>query len=217
MFILICFIGVFIYFSSCESCNSNGTSGSSPGNNEGDPVIEEEIIQEQDPKPCPFDPLVTMELAIPGDSGKPGALFGCRRYGSACDLTIGSMPKRHRGIDLLAEIGTSVYCMHDGVVHDTWTNKGCTTHHGNRIIVKSIVNGVEYLFFYCHLSEVSVNIGDTVQREQIIGKTGDSGNACDITNKHLHVEVQRNGYYDPEDFMTTQFDESGNKVQTCSE
>ncbi len=170
--------------------------------------------------PCLNNPLVNMNLAAPSPvSGKPGALFGCRRYANTnCNLSVGDKPKRHRGIDLLATEGTDVYAMYDGIIHMTRKNVGCDNQkaHGNRILIKSTVDGIEYIFYYCHLSSIHVNNGDSVQRGQKIGKSGKTGNACYVDNAHLHVEIKRGDtYYEPQEFMTTRFDNNGNVSKTC--
>lgn len=43
---------------------------------------------------------------------------------------------------------------------------------------------------YAHLSELNVRKGDAVRGDQVIGKSGQSGNA---TGAHLHFEIQRWG------------------------
>ena len=42
---------------------------------------------------------------------------------------------------------------------------------------------------YCHLSEVSVKVGDTVKAGQVLGKTGVTGNASGTRAPHLHFEI----------------------------
>jgi murein DD-endopeptidase MepM/ murein hydrolase activator NlpD len=43
---------------------------------------------------------------------------------------------------------------------------------------------------YAHLSKVLVNVGDTVDVGDIVGKIGSSGRS---TGPHLHYEVRRDG------------------------
>lgn len=172
--------------------------------------------------PCLNDPLLEMALVSSGSSGLSGGLFGCRRNGrNNCSFSgYGDKPKRHRGIDLKADIGTPIYAIEGGkVIHvrTGFLNNECNSSkaHGNRIIVKSNINGEDYNFFYCHLSTIDVSDGDTVIREQLIGESGTSGNAC-RSIPHLHIEVQKSGnYYDPEEFMTSKFNENGAKTHTC--
>jgi len=64
-------------------------------------------------------------------------------------------------------------------------NKGDTNGAGNRIYIKS---GTLTLAYW-HLSEVNVNVGDTIPQGKIIGLTGSTGNAnspgsqlCEVCN-----------------------------------
>lgn len=154
-----------------------------------------------------------------GASGFEGALFGCRRFANPnCEISIGDRPKQHKGIDLLAPEGTDVFAMYTGTVSEIRNNVLCDNQraHGNRIIMSSVVDGTEYLFFYCHLSNIIVSTSDTVQQGDKIGTTGITGNACYVDNPHLHLEIKRgNTYYDPQNFMTTNFDNNGNVSNTC--
>lgn len=48
---------------------------------------------------------------------------------------------------------------------------------------------------YAHLSEISsgISINNTVTLGQLIGKTGNTGNACNLTgeDQHLHFELRK--------------------------
>lgn len=46
--------------------------------------------------------------------------------------------------------------------------------------------------FYAHLSEITVSIGDIVKEEQIIAKSGITGNASNLRglDQHLHFELR---------------------------
>jgi murein DD-endopeptidase MepM/ murein hydrolase activator NlpD len=44
---------------------------------------------------------------------------------------------------------------------------------------------------YCHLSEVAVRVGDSVQRGQRIGAVGTSGQRAWPGFEHVHLELQR--------------------------
>jgi murein DD-endopeptidase MepM/ murein hydrolase activator NlpD len=48
---------------------------------------------------------------------------------------------------------------------------------------------------YCHNSDNGVAVGDTVNRGDVIGTSGQTGNALgqDASEAHVHFEVQVNG------------------------
>ena len=175
---------------------------------------------------CDNDPLSYMEIASPGASGKTGGLFGCVRWGPK-NCSEGNKTKNHKGIDLLAPIGTSIYAMYGGTVtqaRDEFENGDCdygSKSHGNRVIIKSNIKGQNYWFFYCHMSDVFVRNGQFISKGSKIGLSGTTGNACDIDHPHVHLEIQQylaNGetlYLYPENFLSTQFDNSGNTIKSC--
>lgn len=56
-------------------------------------------------------------------------------------------------------------------------------------------------FFYAHLSSICVSKGDLVNAGQLLGYTGDTGNAAQYgtkisTGAHLHFEVREFDYED---------------------
>lgn len=96
--------------------------------------------------------------------------------------------KHHDGLDLYAPIGTTAYACIDGEVYNDYIS----TTYGNTIGIKGTYDGNTYYFFYAHLSERNVVIGDSVSAGDVIGKTGQSGNASGQASKmnHLHFEVR---------------------------
>ncbi|OXA74207.1 hypothetical protein B0A56_12805 [Flavobacterium columnare NBRC 100251 = ATCC 23463] len=96
--------------------------------------------------------------------------------------------KHHEGLDLYAPIGTTIYaCVEGEVYEDYYSNT-----YGNTLGIKGTYNGQTYYFFYAHLSERNVAKGASVSAGDIIGKTGQSGNASGQAAKmnHLHFEVR---------------------------
>jgi len=91
--------------------------------------------------------------------------------------------KPHNGIDIDLVTGDDVMAMFDGVVRYVDRHSG----HGNTVIIRHF-NGLETV--YAHLSKQSVKVNDTVQKGQIIGKGGATGNA---RGSHLHLEVTFQG------------------------
>lgn len=87
--------------------------------------------------------------------------------------------RAHNGIDIDLITGDAVMTMFDGVVRYVNYHSG----HGKTVVVRHF-NGLETV--YAHLSKQLVKVNDTVQKGQIIGKGGTTGNA---RGSHLHLEV----------------------------
>ncbi len=90
----------------------------------------------------------------------------------------------HKGIDLAAPKGTSVFACKSGTIKYIERNNYI---YGNYIII-SHAGGIESL--YAHLSEILVEEDQLVSTSQQIGKVGDTGLA---TGPHLHFEIKQNG------------------------
>ncbi len=89
----------------------------------------------------------------------------------------------HTGIDVGAPYGTNIVAADSGRVVEAGYNGG----YGNCVKIDH-GNGIETL--YAHCSQLVVNVGDTVNRGQIIAYVGSTGNS---TGPHLHFEVRVNG------------------------
>ncbi|MBD3285539.1 peptidoglycan DD-metalloendopeptidase family protein [candidate division WOR-3 bacterium] len=89
----------------------------------------------------------------------------------------------HSGIDIANTIGTPIYATGDGVV----TFKGYVGAMGKEV---EINHGKEFTTVYGHLSRYAVEIGDRVERGDVIGYIGNTGRS---TGSHLHYEVRVNG------------------------
>ncbi len=94
----------------------------------------------------------------------------------------------NNGCDLANYIGAPVVASAGGVVRTAKTG-GYNFGIGNYIVITHD-NGTETV--YGHLSEVDVQVGQSVSRGQNIGKVGNSGNS---TGPHLHFEIH--GAYNP--------------------
>jgi murein DD-endopeptidase MepM/ murein hydrolase activator NlpD len=89
----------------------------------------------------------------------------------------------HNGIDFGVVVGTPAAATLSGkVVYAGWSNQG----YGNLVIVQ---NG-PYQVYYGHLSEIPVQVGQSVVAGQTIGLTGNTGHS---TGPHLHYEVRKDG------------------------
>ena len=93
----------------------------------------------------------------------------------------------HKGIDLLANQGTPIFAVLDGVVTKTFTSYA-DMGYGCYIIIDH-GNGLTTL--YAHLAGPSpLSVGDTVTRGDVIGAVGNTGLS---TQPHLHFEWIVNG------------------------
>ncbi len=91
----------------------------------------------------------------------------------------GSREGAHFGIDIAAERGTEIYTVDQGKVHKSYYS----TTYGHVIFIKH-PGDVETV--YAHLSERLVEVGEVVERGQVIGKVGNTGRS---DGNHLHFEV----------------------------
>jgi murein DD-endopeptidase MepM/ murein hydrolase activator NlpD len=90
----------------------------------------------------------------------------------------------HRAIDIGAPTGSAVLASDGGYVAFVgWTDIG----YGYLIILDH-ANG--YSSYYAHLSQMYVMVGQQVERGQVIGAVGSTGNS---TGPHLHLEIRYNG------------------------
>ncbi|RCX15603.1 murein DD-endopeptidase MepM/ murein hydrolase activator NlpD [Fontibacillus phaseoli] len=90
--------------------------------------------------------------------------------------------RTHKGIDLVSS-DRSILAADEGVVTFTGTKSG----YGNCIIIDH-KNGYETL--YGHLSKISVEEGQVVQKGSEIGIMGNTGRS---TGTHLHFEIHKDG------------------------
>ncbi|WP_089350567.1 M23 family metallopeptidase [Flavobacterium sp. ov086] len=110
------------------------------------------------------------------------------------DSKFGYTPTRdsgkHEGLDLYAPVGTPVRACVDGLIVFNSTAGG----YGNTVVLKGYYESKLYFFSYSHLKNKSEFIADKswVKAGEIIGYTGKSGNAKDLTQEktHLHFEVR---------------------------
>ena len=91
--------------------------------------------------------------------------------------------RQHKGVDMAAPAGTSVFVASEGEVVDTGYDGG---GYGRFIEVRH-PNGMSTL--YAHLSRIDVARGDRLGAGERIGLVGSTGRS---TGPHLHFEVRRN-------------------------
>ena len=121
----------------------------------------------------------------------PGAIltsdFGPRR--AQTGALGNSISDEHPGIDLAAPIGTPIYAPADGTVESV-------SNAGNAGLMIKIFNDQNTETRYMHLSAFAVEKGNTVNKGDVIGYVGNTGNVTSSrggTGAHLHFEVRKNG------------------------
>ncbi len=100
--------------------------------------------------------------------------------------------ERHRGIDIANQTGEPVVATAAGSVT-------LAADEGTMGLVVEIDHGNGFTTRYCHLGNLEVKTGQTVQPGQIIGRIGMSGKS---TGPHVHYEVLLHGQYqDPINYI----------------
>ena len=89
----------------------------------------------------------------------------------------------HKGIDIARPSNRNIIASDNGVVEKASYGSG----YGNYVVVNHN-NG--YKTLYAHLSNISVNVGQTVPKGAVLGTMGSTGRSTGI---HLHFEVIKNG------------------------
>lgn len=91
--------------------------------------------------------------------------------------------KFHSGIDIGAGYGSNIVAAESGKVITATYGSG----YGKYVVVN---HGSGITTLYAHCSSLLVNVGDQVQKGQVIAKVGSTGVS---TGNHLHFEVRING------------------------
>ncbi len=112
--------------------------------------------------------------------------FGWRRH------PISGRRSMHEGLDFSAPQGTPIRAASGGVVtvasHQSGYGQTVEIEHGNGLMTR-----------YAHASSIKVDVGDLVEKGQVIGKVGSTGRS---TGPHLHFEVRMAGHpLDPRVFL----------------
>ena len=134
--------------------------------------MAEELKKQQTPPtatgsymwPCPASKLVT--------SG-----YGMRK------ISLYGYEKFHAGIDVGAAMGSSILAADGGTVIVSSYDGG----YGNYVMIN---HGNNRVTLYAHMSSRAASVGQTVNKGQVIGYVGSTGNS---TGPHLHFEVRLNG------------------------
>ena len=159
---------------------------------------------------CSEDTDINVCLKVPSSTGFIRPLvkatvtseFGMRYHPTRHIWTL------HSGIDLGVPIGTNVYPAANGVVTKIARvknpNKAGSSCGGNKIYVKHLVNGKEFVTVYMHVHTIKVNLGDYVTVNTVIAGSG-GGESYDYctTGPHLHFSIMKGkSYLQPRNYVS---------------
>lgn len=116
-----------------------------------------------------------------------GSLYGDSRDGGK---------RKHEGVDIFAKKGTFVIAPAPGTI----TRVGTTTLGGKVIWMQDKRRGHSY--YFAHLDKQLVKAGATVNKGDILGTVGNTGNAR-YTPAHLHFGIYQSRSLDPVHFIRT--------------
>jgi len=153
-------------------------------------IIDEEEIYETEPITVSNEKAVEMVLPLQGEILKPFSDKELLYSKTLDDWRI------HRGIDIKAQIGTTVCVCADGVVEYA----GEDIRYGHTIIV-SHNDGFKSVYSNLTGTEM-VKIGKDLKKGDPIGMVGDSAIVETSDEAHLHFEFLYNDFYvDPSKFF----------------
>ncbi len=145
-------------------------------------VQHEEVISE-----CMTSEPIARVMAVGTKSPLPGVGTGTFTYPLPVISVSSDYGQRwgrmHGGIDFAAESGTDILAADAGIV----SHSGAVDGFGNLIILDH-QNG--FHTYYAHCSKLYVPYGKSVQKGEVIGAVGSTGNS---TGPHLHFEIRKNG------------------------
>ena len=159
---------------------------------------------------CSEDTDINVCLKVPSSTGFIRPLvkatvtseFGMRYHPTRHIWTL------HSGIDLGVPIGTNVYPAANGVVTKIARvknpNIAGSSCGGNKIYVKHLVNGKEFVTVYMHVHTIKVNLGDYVTVNTVIAGSG-GGESYDYctTGPHLHFSIMKGkSYLQPRNYVS---------------
>lgn len=95
--------------------------------------------------------------------------------------------RKHGGMDIAGDFGTKIVAAESGTVIRAWTADTWGMGWGYHVY---LYHNDTYSTLYAHMSSVAVSAGQYVEKGQVIGYEGSTG---DSTGPHLHFEVWQNG------------------------
>lgn len=135
-----------------------------------------------------YDSSIALSIAAAGTVVRPLTSFN----------SFGTPYAGHKGTDYMADRGTPIYSIADGVVvESTETSNGW----GVYVKIAHNIGGQSVTSLYAHMDYGTrrVSVGQTVSAGQLIGQVGDTGRAF---GTHLHLEIYVNGsWVSPEGWL----------------
>ena len=131
----------------------------------------------------PWSPTSSLARVLTPDAGSVSAT------GSWIWPASGRITQRylawHKGVDIANKSGGAILAADSGrVVVAGWLDNA---GYGNRVMVD---HGNGYLTLYAHLAKISVKVGQSVKRGDVLGAMGSTGRS---TGTHLHFEIRTSG------------------------
>ena len=96
--------------------------------------------------------------------------------------------KMHNGIDMAAFKGTKVKAAGDGVIKSVEKD---VPGYGNLVEIEHATGS--FISRYAHLDKIQTKVGEKVQKGDIIGTVGATGNVRGADPSHLHLELVKDG------------------------
>jgi murein DD-endopeptidase MepM/ murein hydrolase activator NlpD len=159
-------------------------------------ATQKEIIQMYKDKGCKTDEDIKScgRDALPPDTsfwrptqgGYISSNYGYRTYW----INGGWTSDFHSGVDIASSGGTPIYATANGTVASITRYASCG---GNYVYIHHLVNGGYYTSLYMHMRDIYVNVGDTVNKNTVIGTMGGNPyveywDSCS-TGSHLHFSM----------------------------
>ncbi|MFQ5933826.1 MAG: M23 family metallopeptidase [Dehalococcoidia bacterium] len=142
--------------------------------------------------PCPIEGGTNPVEESTGELAHRSPRQGDGRYSETGEYRTDAQgnPRPHVGIDIVADVGTPVFPVADGIVFFVCPAEDCT-ESGNQVVID---HGEGLFSRYFHLEEIRVTAGQQVfsqgsQRTRI-GTVGTTGNAVGTDQPHLHLEIR---------------------------
>lgn len=142
------------------------------------------MIPEGEPPKAVASPRTRTLIAVTPDAGSVTATGSFSR--PAIGMISQGYKSYHKAVDISNRAGGPIMAADSGtVVAAGWDASG----YGNRIMID---HGNGTVTLYAHLSVLQVNIGQRVNRGDVIGQMGSSGRS---TGTHLHFEIRQGGIF----------------------
>ena len=112
-----------------------------------------------------------------------GKIVKTSNYGWRTHPITGVKNSFHSGVDIVGMSSKLLYPINDGTVVTAVTNSN--VGYGNYVVVN---HGNGYWSLYAHMKTVYVKVGQTVNKNTVLGIEGTTGNS---TGNHCHLEVRK--------------------------